>query len=1575
MIDLFLIRACLFALAVLSGLFLFVVLSRVLARLKSAAKRYGWPIVSLFIVFSSWATYTAFPTAEEKNGNVANVGMLPITNTNYQLGNGEQGRGNREQGNGKLENGTGNIGNTGNIQQENTFTRATLTQEDFARGFVLTRIGTNEVHDFTAPSGAGICEDWKAFGAAEDWVYLEGSGVSSQGLGRERLRVHSDGWVTVLSPTSSVFVAREYYPFKASLGIVPEANWGLVVRGQESGNGVNSTVHLNSSPSPSPNPYPLTPNSCFWHHLTTSNTLQLTWQNVLYNRESDLPISFQAEFNENGDFTYRYDLSAIKAKIDSGVIPENFPSNIIIGTIPHSLLPVPQSPFPTSFFFRHLEPSDVSGSDRDGDGLIIEDELFVYHTDPYNADSDYDGLSDYDEIFIVKSNPLDAYSISNDYYDGFASVLNGENPFSYPQGSTNTVLEHVFYSGCTNGVFSLPTSDNETAILKISVSGSGVGRLVVGEKIVPLVGSSTGLTRFTGSGNNEVSVTNTLLLAVGKGVKKSIWFTKPDGLELAIDSDDFMIGELPSLLWPHGWIAFPHTEATVPCIHDFYGKGRLVTLIHGEEFPGMTASWSSGTSDVVITNVAPVSAEIYGHFKKNQTREISYRVNHPKQLNTVIAHFTQTLRFCPQFANDEEPPEELPEEDEDEKYFDCMCGVNAPCFCGEDEWCFCYSPDCRCNENRSPTITDNEDGEVEFENILETLTPSVNALYLYRDNERIVNLEVPDGEPRHCCPCPEHWKSNYVSKALYTSRLSVNDAAGDDFNISYEPCSVTVSGVSPSRSFRDSTVSFITNGIAYRRLDYTVLGVKISRGEWDVPFETYNRLSPQLGFPFEVCTDINNAERFYLNTNVLMTNGYVRISLEDVTGEFKIWLPGWSDAVGNWHDCETLLDSGTKRVRYMSMGRWKNILRRYWETTRLEICVTSSAAGSCKLKLEYLAADGDNYIHDFAEQRITSLNPLLLVDYNRDGKIDLIDVGYSRSGHNAYFWRNDDEWKNDNAFDTSGFVSANASDFVVNGRNDLINFLPIAVDVKTLTSQWNSNDFYFRLESYSSELRKAQLFYANISHSQIGDAPLGNDIDINGISTHEASVFPLGEGSNMPPIFVGLSHFGKSTLLVEFPECYRYGAFYLNIYSKSDNKRIYSSKINLHIGEIDKMIGWLNIRSAAGGSDGVPTRLATPDWPESEHKTGNLVFVHGYNMAEDAETPLWAKNVFKKLWWAGLDRGFIAVQWRGNESQTFIPFVGFVTPNYYCNVQNAFVTASSLKTAMDDISGPKWFLAHSLGNMLVSAAIQDCQMPHEKYFMLNAAVAMEAYEPVAGITQESHDNMTPAEWTSYPDRVRATHWYELFPEGDGRRLLTWKGRFSNVTNVVNFYSTQEEVVNNGDGGEHSLTDRNYVWYNQETRKGNWTMMLHVNEGGWVFNDYYGTLLSHLPPDEANALSNETLQQKPFFQDFANEEIYSSTNGVLVATNYLYRAEMLAYAIPSESYAVGANPLPMLIMSDLNFNMADYTEGQKDLPENGREPEEQYRDWQHSTFVQRSYKRVNQLFKQINELLKEGPHYD
>ena len=129
--------------------------------------------------------------------------------------------------------------------------------------------------------------------------------------------------------------------------------------------------------------------------------------------------------------------------------------------------------------------------------------------------------------------------------------------------------------------------------------------------------------------------------------------------------------------------------------------------------------------------------------------------------------------------------------------------------------------------------------------------------------------------------------------------------------------------------------------------------------------------------------------------------------------------------------------------------------------------------------------------------------------------------------------------------------------------------------------------------------------------------------------------------------------------------------------------------------------------------------------------------------------------------------------------------------------------------------------------------------------------------------------------------------------------------------------------------------------------------------------------STVVPADAAALSSAELRQKPFFLDFANPEMYSSPDGAIVATGCLYRAEMLAYAIPAESFAVGANPLATLSAGDLNVNMADFTDGQSDLPENGQEMKDKHRNWKHRTVVQRSYKRTHQLFEQLINFIKEN----
>ena len=1204
------------------------------------------------------------------------------------------------------------------------------------------------------------------------------------------------------------------------------------------------------------------------------------------------------------------------------------------------------------------------GRDTDGDWLLDGDELYIYATDPENADTDYDGICDGDEV-DYGLDPKNPHTLSEVYCDGVAMRLGGIDPFSYPEGSTNTVWEYVFYTGSTNMPFAYPHSSDEVGVLRVTASGSGSGELIVGDKVVPLLAPPT-CTNGVGLLANDIQpiandggqVENTLLVSIGKGERKQFWYRKSDGLVLTVDSDDLFIGELPTNSLEKGWIAFPHTVATVPCIHDLSGGGKTLSLVHGEEFEGLSASWSTVSDEVVITNLPPVSAVVHGTFERDGTRAISYRVTHPDVLNVGRTEFVypQTLRFCPPFAD----------------YVEADQGGIG----GNDDFAS--------TGEQTDILSDNDlSAAWSYTNMMSSAYhESDHVLRLYGSNGHSVSLTVPEGDAPRCCECPEHNGSNYVACASCSSRLKVLYPDGSDFTTAYTSCTVRVTGVEPSRSPNDSSVLFVTNGIVDRILDFTVLGIGFDTPEGSPCMREYNELSAFLGYPITINTNLVNAAALRVKSDVLLSNGVVRLAFENATGSFKAHLPEWSDNSGDHHAAETLLSTASRSERYFTMREWRGILARYGKPRELGFLLTSSSTGRVDLVAEYVTANGSARIRDIARQRVTSVLPPLQADYNRDGVVDDEDVSSWMKGRTVYFWRNDDDWKGDDAFDTGLFNSNNCSDDVVNGRNDLVNFLPIFIDASELAHRWNSGAVKYFIEADDASLQSAKIAFVNLDRNHIGDAPLGNCVDSAGDAVYEADLSELGAQTRLSNACLTLAYQNRCAMLAEFPSVSTNAELRLAVYSKADDKLLFTSGLRLHVGEVEKMTGWINIRDAADGDDGLPTRLATDDWPACEHGAGNLVFVHGYNMAEDAEVPYWAKNVFKKLWWSGLNRGFIAVQWHGNEGQVYIPGPGFITPNYYGNVQNAFKSASALASVMANVQGPKWYLAHSLGNMLVCAAIQDYALEHEKYFMLNAAVPLEALDPVSCITQDSHDNMTPRSWTNYTDRVRSTHWYELFSEGDGRRLLTWKGRFSSVTNIVNFYSSQEEVVNNGDGEGHSLFTRNFVWYNQETKKGLWPMMLHEYEGGWEFNSDYdrlpgtwagNTLIEErrrLTSQEADDLSDSQLRAVPFFLDFDNPEMHSSSNGLIVSSNYLYRAEMLGYAIPSESYAVGANQVPLLVMRGLNFNMADYTDGQSDLPVNGTDADEKYRDWQHSTFVKRSYKRTHQLYNQIIELLNE-----
>ena len=244
-----------------------------------------------------------------------------------------------------------------------------FTPEQLAAGFVMVEARTNETWDFSMPSGAVEVAEWRRRGAFEDWTVPTNGLAGTEGvyaLPRPGV-IFSNGFAEdSIRETSSVFA-----PLDADLSVAPEANWPRVA-----GTGAESRV---------------------WHLVTDSNSVVVTWQDVLLGRETNQPVSVQAEFFENGNFIYRYDLSRIEdesflTNAQVVALKDGFGVRRGIGELLSSSRTL------TSVFFHALSPEDAGTSDRDGDGLLTYDEIFHHGTDPGLYDTDGDGLPDGEEI-------------------------------------------------------------------------------------------------------------------------------------------------------------------------------------------------------------------------------------------------------------------------------------------------------------------------------------------------------------------------------------------------------------------------------------------------------------------------------------------------------------------------------------------------------------------------------------------------------------------------------------------------------------------------------------------------------------------------------------------------------------------------------------------------------------------------------------------------------------------------------------------------------------------------------------------------------------------------------------------------------------------------------------------------------------------------------------------------------------------------------------------------------------------------------------------------------------------------
>jgi hypothetical protein len=586
---------------------------------------------------------------------------------------------------------------------------------------------------------------------------------------------------------------------------------------------------------------------------------------------------------------------------------------------------------------------------------------------------------------------------------------------------------------------------------------------------------------------------------------------------------------------------------------------------------------------------------------------------------------------------------------------------------------------------------------------------------------------------------------------------------------------------------------------------------------------------------------------------------------------------------------------------------------------------------------------------DGVEHSVLLIPAEIVPDLNRDGVINEKDKGRISPEKPYQMWVNDTDDSGDLGGSSVPGSGANGMDNVVNGSRDLADFFPLYFDFKHVFNVFSGELPIIKLSQNDSALRfvytdlkpENALDYLTVSpqeqvstygpdFNQKPDVATTIPITADRVTLNEEFVRKMKEEGKG----VILIEAGKATTAALRVEIFRAG------------KKQIETRFPIKVTTIDKMFRHCNLRPDGAGW---ATDLNEPENFRDKDTNGKyFFFVHGYNVSAQ-EVRGWNAETFKRMYWSGSRARFVGVTWFGNEGQA-----NGVTPNYHTNVVNAQSAALEFANRINGMNGACYVAAHSLGNMLVSTAISDFAANIKDYYMLNAAVAMEAYDASQSTVDMWHNDWSNHTWRDtqygpYDPRLLCSNWYQLFDANDDRSKLTWRGRLSNMrgTRYFNFYSASENILANHTDRVPSVEEAlfeeimafffsenatallgRYSWAYQEKLKG-MTMapILGSTYGGWDFNPLVwgkpdelhpasGLKRPLFPQETGVILADVTqLKEKPFFNQ--NEGQLFGANGSQYARDH--RNRLLAAMVPATSNAVGANET-LIFGADNNFNM-------------------------------------------------------
>ena len=600
--------------------------------------------------------------------------------------------------------------------------------------------------------------------------------------------------------------------------------------------------------------------------------------------------------------------------------------------------------------------------------------------------------------------------------------------------------------------------------------------------------------------------------------------------------------------------------------------------------------------------------------------------------------------------------------------------------------------------------------------------------------------------------------------------------------------------------------------------------------------------------------------------------------------------------------------------------------------------------------------------------RCTLLKAELVPDWNHDRVIDERDFNRATFKNPYRFWINDDTDNGDIASgnsDLPGNCDGNASDGEVNGRCDLLDFFPVWMNlgnlIKLIPSEYKC--IYFLRNSNGT----LNYFQSELSRQKAGEYLIKDSrsygVDFIEYADRVANINVTADGASVcNSLYWAMKRNADEGVLILEGKTPTTSPLILEIHKDGPTgPLLYETQLPLSLSGVDEMYRWINLRP---GRSGDSRTGPSPNFPDDQSNGKHVVFVHGYNINED-QGHATAAEVFKRLYWSGSRAMFTAVTWQGDEQGGLLDSGAY----YHLDVINAFEAASNLVPQVAALpGGSKYIMAHSLGNMLVSSAIRDHGLSVSNYFMIDAAVPIEAYSSI----QLSMDEMYPPAWAGYSTNLWASEWHRLwaFNPADGRNKLTWKNRFGDILNAVNYYSSSEDVLQNNPPNPpdpESLVGLwkagQHVWCFQEMIKGGpipnilWGVDSH---GGWGFNFFYQKGGQPPDPNYVNGLSDETLRGDSVFKLFYDLNLHYSALGSALATNLAVRAKLLAEAIPAVSRATGRNQVDNRFgTSANNKDLVEFKTAGMTWPRNDDR-------WRHSDFKEVAYSLNFGLYDDIRD---------